>query len=224
VTEIVNRFGKIIVVEDDILTSPYFLKFMNEALALYRDEEQVISVLGYLYPMKAQLPETFFLKDNECWGWATWKRGWDLFEPDGCKLLAELERRKLTRKFDINGSYPFTQILRDHIKGRLSTWDIHWQASAFLHDKLTLYPGRSLVNNIGHDSSGEHCEETTCFDVEVSQTPIKIEKIPLLESAFALAQLESYFLSIRRTPVKRAARLLKKALRKVGLTRQRGRS
>jgi hypothetical protein len=212
VTEVVNRYGRIIVLEDDLITSPYFLSFMNEALEFYQDEDRVISVLGYLYPVRAQLAETFFLQDNECWGWATWKRGWDLFEEDGTKLLELLEQRSLTRKFDINGAYPFTQILRDQIAGKNNSWAIRWQASALLHDKLTLYPGRSLVNNIGHDSSGEHCEQTSCFDSEVSATPINIERIPVAEDTVALHHLERYFLSIKTSWMQR---ILKRISRKL---------
>jgi GT2 family glycosyltransferase len=100
VTEIVNRYGRIIVLEDDMVTSPYFLKYMNDALEIYKDEEKVISIHGYIYPVRDKLPETFFLRGADCWGWATWKRGWDLFDPDGRKLLEQLQKRNLTRTFD----------------------------------------------------------------------------------------------------------------------------
>ena len=196
VTEIVNKYGRIIVLEDDMVTSPYFLRFMNDALEFYQDEEQVISVHGYIYPIKAQLPETFLIKDTGCWGWGTWKRGWDLFEPDGGKLLKLLESKKLTDKFDMNGSYPFTQMLRDQIMGKNNSWAILWQASAFVQDKLTLFPGRSLVKNIGFDDTGTHCSETSSFDVEPARTPLTINAIPIQENRFALKKLEEYFRSI----------------------------
>jgi len=80
VTDVINRYGRIIVLEDDMVTSPYFLKFMNEALEFYKDAEKVVCVHGYIYPIEAKLPETFFLRGADCWGWATWKRGWDLFD------------------------------------------------------------------------------------------------------------------------------------------------
>lgn len=97
ITEIVNRYGQIIIVEDDIVTSPYFLRYMNEALEFYRDEERVVCIHGYLYPVKKKLPDTFFLKGADIWGWATWKRGWDLYENDSQKLLDELTERNLIR-------------------------------------------------------------------------------------------------------------------------------
>ena len=110
-TEIVNKYGKIIVLEDDLLTSPYFLKFMNEGLNFYEKEEKVGCIHGYVYPVKGELPKTFFLKDPGCLGWATWKRGWELFEHDGRKLLIELNKRNLTSEFNYNNSYFFTKIL-----------------------------------------------------------------------------------------------------------------
>ena len=109
VTDIVTRYGKIIVLEDDMVTTPYFLRYMNEALELYENEERVISIHGYVYPVNARLPETFFLKGADCWGWGTWKRGWDLFEADGAKLLKELKARKLEQRFDFNGTYDYSE-------------------------------------------------------------------------------------------------------------------
>lgn len=107
VTAVVNKYGRIIVLEDDHVTSPYFLTYMNEGLEVYRDNTDVISIHGYMYPVDKTLPETFFLKGADCWGWATWKRGWDLFEPDGNLLLQELKSRSLLNAFDFDGTYPY---------------------------------------------------------------------------------------------------------------------
>jgi len=159
ITEVVNKYGRIIVVEDDIVTAPYFLRFMNDALEFYRDEEKVVCIHGYLYPVKANFPETFFLRGTDIWGWATWKRGWDLYEADGLKLLNELQAKKLTRAFDFDGYFGYTRMLKAQSKGMINTWDVQWSASAFLHGKLTLFPGRSLVRNIGYDSSGTHLRQ-----------------------------------------------------------------
>ena len=192
VTEIINKYGRIIVLEDDMVSSPYFLKFMNEALEFYKDEEKVISIHGYIYPVNAQLPETFFLRGADCWGWATWKRGWDLFEPNGRKLLHEIWKRKLQKRFDINGAYPYTKMLEKQIRGKNDSWAIKWYASAFLKNKLTLYPGRTLVFNIGLDGSGMHCRVTNIYDTKVSKEPISIKNIPIEENSVALAGIEKY--------------------------------
>ncbi|UFS69726.1 glycosyltransferase [Geomonas sp. RF6] len=197
VSDAIGKFGEAIVVEDDLVTSPHFLGYMNDALRLYRDVEEVVSIHGYLYPVAQTLPESFFLKGADCWGWATWKRGWDLFEPDGRKLQAALAARKLERRFEFNGTYPYCRLLEDQIAGRNDSWAIRWYASALLHDRLTLYPGRSLVHNIGNDLSGTHCDNVRCYDTEMSSRPISLAPLPPEEDRFALHAFECYFRKIR---------------------------
>lgn len=197
VTEIVNKYGKIIVLEDDLLTSRYFLKFMNDALNYYKEDKKIISVHGYVYPIKSLLPETFFLKDTGCWGWATWKRGWALFDPNGLKLLTELNKRNFTSKFDYNNSYPFSNMLEDQIEGRVDSWAIRWYASAFVKGKLTLYPKNSLIFHNGDDGSGTNSRASDKFKVKVSTQSINIEDIPTEENLVALREYVEYFRSIR---------------------------
>jgi len=181
VTEVVNRYGKIIVLEDDLIYSPYFLRYMNEALEMYKDDEQVISIHGYVYPVKQKLPETFFIRGADCWGWGTWQRGWKLFEADGKKLLKELIDKKLASRFDLDRLYPFTQMLKMQVVKLNNSWAIRWYASAFLANKLTLYPGKSLVGHIGFDNSGTHNGFTDIMSTEVYDRPIALEKIALNE-------------------------------------------
>lgn len=214
VTEICQKHGRIIVLEDDIVVSRYFLKYMNDALALYEHDERVISIHGYHYPITESLPETFFLRGADCWGWATWQRGWDLFESDGERLLQELKVRKLMRRFDFDGAYPYTKMLKDQIKGKNNSWAIRWHASAFLRDKLTLYPGRSLVLNIGNDSSGTHCATTDAFTGDVADRPVKVELITIDENVFARQHTIKFHSMVNSlTPMKVVHKLLNLARR-----------
>ena len=203
VTEVVNKYGKIIVLEDDLVTSPYFLEYMNEALDLYEKEEKVISIHGYIYPVKKTLPETFFLKGADCWGWATWKRGWDLFEPDGKKLLTELEKRNLTKEFDFDGTYNYSGMLKKQIAGLTNSWAIRWYASAFLQNKLTLYPGKSLIQNIGQDASGTHKGDSNIHQTFISDRKINVGKIEIVENGEAKKIISQYFKSIKPNLFKR---------------------
>lgn len=182
VTSIVNQYGKVIVLEDDLVVSRYFLKYMNEALDFYEKEEQVVCIHGYVYPVKQKLPETFFIKGADCWGWATWKRGWDLFCPDGKRLLNEIEKRNLQKEFDFDNSYPYFRMLKRQIEGKNNSWAIRWYASAFLQNKFTLYPGRSLVNQIGVDGSGTHCGVNEMFNVSLADSPIELSETVIQES------------------------------------------
>ena len=95
VSEVLRFSDRVIVVEDDLVTSPYFLTYMNEALERYALDDRVASIHGYVYPCFQSLPKTFFLRGADCWGWSTWRRAWAYFNPDGQHLLEELRRRKL---------------------------------------------------------------------------------------------------------------------------------
>lgn len=199
VSAMCKQYGSVIVLEDDLVTSPYFLSYMNDTLRLYRDNDKVISVHGYVYPVHGVLPETFFLRGADCWGWATWKRGWDLFEPDGRKLLAQLEGKALEDDFNFGGSYDYMGMLRAQIAGKNNSWAIRWYASAFLQEKLTLYPGRSLIHNIGNDGSGTHCGRTDVFSVTVADMPVEVGNISVAENPSARASVTEYFRSIQLT-------------------------
>jgi hypothetical protein len=187
VTRVINDHKRVIVIEDDLIVAPCFLQYMNDALAMYADDGDVASIHAYVYPVEQSLPDTFFLKGADCWGWATWDRAWSAFEPDGAKLLDGLMAPDMAYEFDLDGSYPYTQMLRDQVAGKNDSWAIRWHASSFLAEKLTLYPGRSLVQNIGHDSSGTHCEDTERYSVAMAEDLIGIQRIPLREDARARA-------------------------------------
>ena len=183
VTRVCEEYGRVIVLEDDLVTSPYFLRYMNDGLIRYEGEERVISIHGYMYPIKANLPETFFLMGADCWGWATWKRGWDMFVPDGRQLQNELKARKLTRRFDYDGAYPHTKMLQAQIEGKNDSWAIRWHASAYVKGMLTLYPKSSLVQNIGFDSSGTHCGSDVSLTAKMTEKPVQVGQIPVREDS-----------------------------------------
>ena len=191
VTETLREYERVIVLEDDMLTSRFFLTYMNDALERYADDERVVSVHGYMFPVTATMPEAFFLPGADCWGWATWRRGWACFNPDGRQLLRELKQRKLEVAFDFDGSYPYTRMLQAQIAGTNDSWAIRWYASAFLRGKLTLYPGRSLVHNIGNDASGTHCEQSDLMDAVLSDRPIRLDDVvvePCIAARLAIAR------------------------------------
>lgn len=193
VTKIVNQFGSVIVVEDDLFLSPHFLNYMNDGLNLYKESTAVASIHGYTFPIKNKLPETFFVRGADCWGWATWKRAWDFFEADGVKLLKQLEAQNLCYQFDYHNTQKNVQMLKDQINGKNNSWAIRWHASAFLNNMLTLYPGRSLVQNIGLDNSGEHCNVTTVFDVQINHEKVNVKKIQIEMDIDAFEAFIQYF-------------------------------
>lgn len=191
VSQMLAQHERIIVLEDDIVTSPAFLTYMNEALERYSADDRVISIHGYSYPTEIQEP--FFLKGADCWGWATWRRGWKHFDPDGASLLQRLREQALTDHFDFNGAYLYTRMLEDQIAGRNDSWAIRWYASALLASKLTLYPGQSLVHNIGNDGSGTHGGATNRFEGQLAQQAPDLSGLVVEESAAARSAFERYF-------------------------------
>jgi hypothetical protein len=203
VTQVCMLRGRVIVLEDDMVTSPYFLRYMNDSLDLYEADNDVISIHGYVYPVEGLLPETFFIRGADCWGWATWQRGWALFEPDGERLLLQLKERRLCREFDLDGAYPYTSMLKAQITGRNDSWAIRWYASAFLNDKLTLYPGRSLVSNIGNDSSGTHCGTSEDFSGKVSDVAVRVEHQAPEENEMARKRIITFLKDVRPSFSKR---------------------
>ena len=208
VTEVLQQSDRVIVLEDDMVTSPYFLTYMNEALKRYVDDDRIASIHGYVYPVNQLLPKAFFIQGADCWGWATWRRGWAIFNQNGQYLLDELKRRKLVRTFDYNGAYPYLEMLKAQIEGRNDSWAIRWYASAFLAGKLTLYPGRSLVHNIGNDNSGTHCGDSEVFDTELSKTSICLDNIKVVSSKEARKAFEKYFRQRTECIYKRLTRKL----------------
>jgi putative methyltransferase (TIGR04325 family) len=197
VTEIINKYGKVIVLEDDLIISPYFLKYMNDALELYENNKKVISIHGYIYPLKTSLPETFFLKGADCWGWATWKRGWDLFDKNGKKLLSKIQKNNLANEFNFNNTYPYLEMLQDRVNGLNNSWAILWYASAFLKNKLTLYPGKSLVQNIGLDNSGTHSKKSDKYKGTLFLAKLALIKINVKENILAKNKIKHFFNKIR---------------------------
>lgn len=173
--------GRVVVLEDDLVTAPHFLTYMNDALDFYANDDRVIAVHGYMFPVVGRLPETFFLKDPGCWGWATWKRAWDLFDPDGAAQWAEICRLGRTKEFDLDGSYDYSGMLKDRIAGKNQSWAVLWYATAFLRGKLALYPGRSLVQNIGFDGSGTHGGAVDGFGTDLSDRAVQVTSIAVQE-------------------------------------------
>lgn len=194
VTEQIRRYGRVIVLEDDLVVAPYFLRFMNDTLEVYKDEPMVGHIQACDFTQDASLPDTFLIKFTGSWGWATWERAWQHFNPDGQALLNELESRRLTRRFDFNGNYRFTRMLRRQVQGKNNSWAIRWNASLFLKDILSLNVGRSLVQNRGFDGSGTHCGGGNLYGSQLWMQPLPVQKItPICENEAARAAFARYY-------------------------------
>lgn len=193
VTETVNKYGRVIVLEDDLITSPYFLEYMNEALNVYKDTEKVACIHGYVEPHEKPLPETFFMKGADCWGWGTWKRAWDKFNPNGQELLDEIHRRNCERDFNFGNAYPYVRMLEDQIAGKNDSWAIRWLASAYLCDMYCLYPNETLVLNTGFDGSGTHCGSMALGERKLTDHKVNVARQEPEQCADAWNEYRKYY-------------------------------
>lgn len=183
VTRAVNTYGKAIVVEDDIVTSPYFLKFMNDALTVYKDNEKVMAVSGFcsVDNREAANGEVFFLPWSDCWGWATWDRSWQYFERNPQKLYEYCTTHDMTL-FNFYNSYPyaFEQVKQNYF-GKLYTWAIFFHAMVLIHHGLVAYSSNAHAYNIGNDGTG-----TNCGNMDIKFSPLsskpdnKFPKVPVI--------------------------------------------
>jgi len=202
VTEVLEEYGYAIILEDDLVPSIFFLQYMNEALEKYRDDESVACIHGYVYPTEIEIPKPFFLKGADCWGWATWKRSWKLFNPNGKALLAQLRNERKIKEFNFNNTYPYSTMLLNQSRGKNDSWAIRWYASTFLKNKKTLYPGKSLIKNIGMDSTGINCTSTDIFNVRLSEKSVDLSEISSELSEDAWIFFENFFKKIKLNRMK----------------------
>lgn len=210
VTRLCAEHGSAIVLEDDLVLSTCFLDYMNAALARYRDEQRVMHVSGYMFPVLEPhvLPETFFYRATSCWGWATWDRAWRYFEDDAAKLLSRIQDRGLEYEFNILGTTDYVSMLRNQARGNIDSWAVRWYASLFLQGGMSLHPAVSLVRNIGHDGTGAHCVTTDAYDVDLARTPPAYFPDQVEECAQAVQAMASFYRSIRSPLHKRILRRL----------------
>ena len=193
ITDVINQYGKVIVVEDDLILSPYFLKFMNDGLEKYEDDDTVGTICGYVFPFQKSLPDTFFLYFMHPWGWATWKRSWNLLDTDTKRLLRKM--RFKTKKFNLGGNCGSYGNLYCQKVGLVDSWYIRFYASLFLNKKLNLFPGKTMVTNSGLDGSGTHCgkglQKTNNFIL--NPNPIEMKVISVEESQLAYSVFKSFY-------------------------------
>ena len=168
VRNLCEQFGRVIVLEDDLIPAPQFLTFMNEALGRFEGESRVMQVSGYMYPVDGQEGNrVVLLPTTSCWGWGTWHRAWNAYDPDltGLESLkANPERR---RAFNLDGHYDYIKLLTDHVEGRVNSWGAVWNLNVFMRDGVTAYPPSSLISNIGFDGSGTHSQRSDLGRVDL---------------------------------------------------------
>lgn len=213
VTRLCRESGRVIVLEDDLILSPGFLRYMNHALDRYQDEAQVFAVSGYMYPVRHAAPhDALFMPFISSWGWATWARAWRCFDAGASRAGEVLEDAPTRRRFDLDGAYGFSRMLRRQLAGQSDSWAIRWYLSVFAQGGLSLFPRRSLVENGGFDDDSTHCRgprpahaAAGADDLDVSSFP----QVAVDEAAFAaVRRLLAADSSLMARALRRLRRLL----------------
>ena len=199
VTQIINLHEKVIVLEDDIVTSPGFITFMNDALDIYKDDDEVMHISGYMFPVKGKLPKTFFFNSASCWGWATWNRAWEKLIKNPRMLLEKIDERGAISTFNLDGAYNYREELVANITGKKKTWAVLWYGSIFLEQGYCLHPYPSLTSNIGNDGSGINSRKTSMYTWSRLPERIVVEKIPIEESGKARRLVKDFYQRGRKT-------------------------
>jgi hypothetical protein len=168
VSKLLATHESVVVLEDDLLLSPAFLVFMNQALQSYRDREDIMQVSGYFVPHSGQLPSIGLLRAPASWGWATWRRAWAHYSDDARGLLNQVKKLDVGA-FDINNSYGYLDSLEKNAAGTLDTWAVRWYASMFIRGGLALYPGETFTRNIGFGEEGTNCKPSSMDSVYLTQ-------------------------------------------------------
>lgn len=209
VTQLVNEYGKVIVFEDDLLSSTYTLEYFNEGLSQYAIEEKAMHIGAYMFPLSDNsLPETFFHPLSTSWGWATWQRAWNNFEPNIDKLMAQFDSRKI-HDFSINGTGNFWKQMQEFKAGKNNSWAIRWYASIFLKGGLALHPSKSLIHNIGHDGTGVHSNIEQMYGVSIADGPVKQFPAEVKADISAAAAISHFLKNRKGTLLQRGLRLIK---------------
>ena len=153
VSKIINKYGRVIVLEDDIIVSPKFLEFMNLSLNKFKNKKKIWHINGWNYNFKFSKnikKNSFYWRGMNCWGWATWKDRWKNYKKNPSRLIKKWKKKEI-EKFNFDNSYNlWSQILRNH-NGTINTWAIFWYSSIFEKKGLCLSPLVSLTKNIGND-------------------------------------------------------------------------
>ena len=170
VSEVINKYGKAIILEDDLVLLPNFIAYINQGLNRYQDEKDVFSICGYSNRVKrpkGYLADTYFCNRSSSWGWGTWANRWNSVD-----WTLEPFEQYLKYKSQFNrwgGSDCFGMLCGWH-EGRNKSWAIRFCFSQFLQKRVSLFPMESLVINEGFDGDGTNCRKWSRFkfDVDIS--------------------------------------------------------
>jgi hypothetical protein len=200
VTDVVNEYGRVIVLEDDLITSPFFLSYLNKALEFYEDYPTVFSISAYnhsaeLMPFPADYEfDVYCNLRNSSWGWATWINRWQNVDWQVSDFDDFITCKNKKVAFNLGGE-DMVEMLSSQMRGEIDSWAIRWSYAHFKHNAISICPVFSYVHNIGLDGSGEHCNETNKYNIDL----MKAAKCPqFIKTIFVDERIMSSFRKVYR--------------------------
>jgi hypothetical protein len=199
VSQILLKYSRIIVLEDDLVVSSTFLQYMNDGLCVYENKKIIASICSFWHPQISAGFDApyFFLSGGDCWGWATWQDRWSLFDSDALAIKKKLIENNLLQKFEFGG---MLELLDLQIQNKVSSWFIRWHGSLILHNKLSVFPRQSFVRNIGLDGSGTHGDKFIIDIPSLNQYEMNLDlfdiNYDLIESQERV--IKAQFLTLKR--------------------------
>lgn len=211
VTQVLSENDSVIVMEDDLITSKFFLKYMNDALNKYEKNKKVYSITGYSHldryqTIKRHIPETYFLRLFCSWSWATWKDRWKDFDEYATGWENVITDKKMSKDFDLDNTFDMSHMLINQMtNSEYNSWAIRWAWSIYKKEGVTLFPRDGLCDNIGFDGTGVHCgtnnnwKQSKLEDYIVTSFPAKSTESRYVRKKLAfLKKMESPRCKIKR--------------------------
>jgi hypothetical protein len=213
VSQLTNQYGRVIVLEDDLILSPATLSWFNTALDRYAGVDRVMQVSGHMFDSRAlrRLRTGVFLPLTTSWGWATWKRAWDGFDPLASGWQALSVQPDLRKQFDLGNRYPYSRMLERQMRGEIDSWAVRWYWSVFQANGLCLFPPKTHVSNLGQDRAATHpgALSRLRWIAARSRPPLQSDVSPFPSTMAAdLAVLRQVGAAIDHSPLSRLMRRL----------------
>ena len=186
-----------IILEDDCLPDSTFFRFCDELLSLYRDDSRVMHISGDNFlPRSYHIPASYyFSRYPHVWGWATWRRAWNLYDPDMKRWANALDKRAFLQLFETRRERRFWRTIWDRVSaGDIDTWDYQWAFACLQHDGLAIMPDRNLISNIGFGEGATH----TLGGSPIIALPTEAMVFPLSHPSTVLANWDADRYSVAR--------------------------
>jgi len=216
VSDIVSKHGKVIVLEDDIVTGRSFLKFMNSALDFYQNKKRIWHISGWNYPIETDnISDVFIWRGMECWGWATWSDRWQYFKKDVEHTVSKFNKDDISA-LNLDNSRNVWRQVTDNRSGKINTWAIFWYITIYENNGMSANISRSLSQNIGMDGTGDNCDDNDIYRLDnrvyfKQDMNFEFEE-DLQENKLAVERIKAFYKRSRGSITDRIIRKLKKII------------